>query len=452
MSSRQQLFSSASASAPCVYLTRFLLVGAAISLVLGSLSCGGGKKEQEGKITLTLYHWMEKDRRLWEEQILKPFEAAHPGVSVTLQTSPYPLYVTKTLTSIASGTRLADLMFAEDWFGQELIRKQYTMNLMPFVRRDLAAGEFYDESFTEWRGVAQRQDELFGFPTCLGLTVLFYNKDLFDHAGLPYPDTTWTYDDLLRVGKRLTVDTNGDGIPDRWGLSFDVQYTGLETVLYSFGGRLLADGSRRASLQEPGTLKALHYIQDLFLRERIASTTTSLVTTWESFIAGRSAMILIGSHGAINLETTSLRWDLTYPPKGPGGRRLSRRFTMAFMIPKNSTHPEEAWELLRWILTKSPAEHLGIQYSGMMPTYKPATESVAWLDSRPVHNRRLLVELEKNYSFPLFSPGWQEWRDNNLTPEMLLMIQGRKTVEEFAVDAEGRINAVLDRVYQAGPQ
>ena len=120
---------------------------------------------------------------------------------------------------------------------------------------------------------------------------------------------------------------------------------------------------------------------------------------------------------------------------------------MAFMIPENSPHPAEAWELLRWILTKSPPEHIGTQYSGMIPTYRPATESDAWLNSPPVHNRRLLVALERQYSFPLFSPGWQEWRDNNLTPELLFMIQGKKTVEEAAADAERRIDAVLDRVH-----
>ncbi len=98
-------------------------------LALSLLSCGGGKKQPEGPVTLTLYHWMEKDRTLWEEEIIKPFEESHPGIRVILQTSPYPLYVTKSLTSIASGSRLADLMFAEDWFGQELIHKQYALNL-----------------------------------------------------------------------------------------------------------------------------------------------------------------------------------------------------------------------------------------------------------------------------------------------------------------------------------
>jgi multiple sugar transport system substrate-binding protein len=425
----------------------FMRVAVASVLCLSLLSCGGNK-ESEGKVTLTLYHWMEKDRRLWEDEIIKPFEQAHPGVHVVLQTSPYPLYVTKSLTSIASGNRLADVMLAEDWFGQELIHKNYVLNLMPHVKRDLALDDFYTSAFTEWRGLAQREEELFGFPASLGLTVLFYNKDLFDRAGVPYPDTSWSFEDLHRVGSRLTIDGDGDGTPEQWGLSFDVHYTGLETVVYSFGGRLLTGDSRRADLSSPETKRAFRYIRSLFVDAKIASSTTSFVNTWDSFVGGRSAMMLIGSHGALNLLGSSMRWDITLPPRGPDGIRKSRRFTMAFMIPRNSPHPDEAWELMRWILTRSPVEIVHTMYFGMMPTYKPFTRSSVWLDASPVHNRRILVAIEEKYAFPLFTPAWQEWRDNNLTPELLMMIQGKKPLDECLSSAEQRINVVLDRVFK----
>jgi len=425
---------------------RSILLRVVLSVLAITLpSCGPGKKAPENSVTLTLYHWMEKDRKMWEDDIIKPFEQSHPGVRVVLQTSPYALYVSKSLTSIASGIHLADVMFAEDWFGQELIRKGYAQNLMPYVRRDVLTDEFSSETFTEWRGVAQREDELYGFPACLGLTVLFYNKDLFDQAGIPYPDTTWTYDDLIKTGTRLTI--RRDGSTAQWGLSFDVHYTGLETVIYSFGGRTLTDDARSAALTEPKTLRGLQFIRDIFVKHRIASTTTSFVNAFEQFTARRAAMILVGSLGAINLEGTAMRWNITFPPKGPDGMRLSRRFTMAYMIPMDSPHPDEAWELIRWILTKTPVAVIDRQYQGMMPTYKPFASSSAWLDAEPLYNRRLLIELERGHSFPLFTPGWQEWRDNNLTPEMMLMIRGEKPVEKCAADAQERINAVLDRTY-----
>jgi len=416
-------------------------------LVLSALCCGGPDHEHSSGITLTLYHWMEKDRSLWQEKIIAPFEQAHPGVHVVLQTSPYQLYVSKCLTSIASGTPVADVMLAEDWFGQELIRKHYARNLMGEVRRDIVPEDYQAETWTEWRGASQRKDELYGLPVALGLTVLFYNKDLFDRARIPYPDTTWTYDDLVRVGQKLTIDADRDGVPEQWGLSFDVHYTGIETVIYSLGGRLLRDSSRHAALREPATIKALQFIQDIFLKYKIASSTSSFVNPWESFVGQRAAMILIGSLGVVNLDGTSIRWDLTFPPKGPDGRRCSRRYTMAFMIPATTEHPAEAWELLRWILARSPTRSIAEQYQGLMPTSRRYSGSDDWLDARPLYSRRLLVALEDEYSFPLFTPAWQEWRDNNMTPELMLMIRGEKTVEEAAGDAERRIKAVLDRVY-----
>jgi hypothetical protein len=91
---------------------------------------------------------------------------------------------------------------------------------------------------------------------------------------------------------------------------------------------------------------------------------------------------------------------------------------------------------------------LNRQYLGMMPTYRPFTDSSAWLEAEPRHNRYLLVALAHGHSFPLFTPAWQEWRDNNLTPEMVMMIQGKKSVLESAHDAERRINGVLERVLQ----
>ena len=121
---------------------------------------------------------------------------------------------------------------------------------------------------------------------------------------------------------------------------------------------------------------------------------------------------------------------------------------MAYLIPNNSPHPDEAWELLRWILTRSPVDQIAAQYQGLMPAARSYAEDAAWLDAAPRHNRRLLVTLEEGYSFPLFTPAWQEWRDNNMTPELMLMIRGEKSVEQAARDAEQRINAVLARVHQ----
>jgi multiple sugar transport system substrate-binding protein len=421
------------------YLILFSLVG------LVGLSCGNDTKNRDGKTTLVLYHWMERDRDFWTEKVIVPFEREHPNITVRLESAPYGLYVSKVMTSIASGAAVADLLFAEDWFGQELIQRSYARNLMPYAKRDLNLDDFFDDAFQEWRGVAQKPDELYGFPASVGLTVLFYNKEMFDEAGIPYPDTTWTYDDLVRVAKQLTVDRDSDGVPDQRGLELDIQYTGLETVVYSLGGRFLSPDLSRAILTEPATINAFNFIQDIYHKHQIASFTTSIISPWEPFLARKAAMNLIGSHGSMDLVGTGMQWDLTMPPKGKDGLRLSRRFSMAFMIPQTSKHPDEAWELLKWILTRSPAESVDRQYLGMMPTYRPVVRSRAWLDAEPRYNRQVIVDLAEHHSLPLYTPGWQEWRDNDMTPNLTSFLTGGMTVDEFTRDTEERINAVLER-------
>jgi len=70
---------------------RPLLSSIPLLLALILTGCGPGKTQPGGGVTLVLYHWMEKDRTLWEEEIIRPFEKAHPGIHVVLQTSPYAL-------------------------------------------------------------------------------------------------------------------------------------------------------------------------------------------------------------------------------------------------------------------------------------------------------------------------------------------------------------------------
>ena len=73
---------------------------------------------------------------------------------------------------------------------------------------------------------------------------LYYNKDMFDAAGIPYPDDTWDWAKLVEVGKQLTKDTDGDGTTDQWG--FYTETTDMEnywsSLVWQNGGDILAAG------------------------------------------------------------------------------------------------------------------------------------------------------------------------------------------------------------------
>ncbi len=82
------------------------------------------------------------------------------------------------------------------------------------------------------------QRQQLGFPFASGAELLYYNKTMFDAAGLDYPTPEWTFQDVLDAAAKLTTDTNGDGQPDQWG--YFPNYLNEETyyaVIHRFGGR-----------------------------------------------------------------------------------------------------------------------------------------------------------------------------------------------------------------------
>jgi hypothetical protein len=78
-----------------------------------------------------------------------------------------------------------------------------------------------------------------------------------------------------------------------------------------------------------------------------------------------------------------------------------------------------------------------------MPVYKSLAFSKDWIEGVPLCNRRAIIETEEKYSFFHITPGWLEWREQALTPEVQNAMTGRKSVPEAAHDAARRISAIL---------
>ena len=110
-----------------------------------------------------------------------------------------------------------------------------------------------------------------GLPRDLNVIALFYNKAMFDKAGIPYPDDTWDWAKLSEVGKQLTLDTNGDGKTDQWGLYTET--TDMEnywsSLVWQNGGDILSPDGKTTVLDTPEAAGGLQRLQDLIWKEKI---------------------------------------------------------------------------------------------------------------------------------------------------------------------------------------
>lgn len=89
----------------------------------------------------------------------------------------------------------------------------------------------------------------------------FLNQRLFGETGLQIPSPNWTWDEFLVLARRLTVDLDGDGQPDRWG--FDIRSGGYQQTALSWGGPPFTPDNRKVAFNNPITVGATQVLADL---------------------------------------------------------------------------------------------------------------------------------------------------------------------------------------------
>ncbi|MEK6570761.1 MAG: sugar ABC transporter substrate-binding protein [Bacteroidota bacterium] len=403
---------------------------------------GCGKKIAPEKVTLVVTSWFADKLALYRKEVFDPFEREHPNIEVNLQFSIYGDYFPKLLVSTASGSHFGDVVQVDDAYAAELFERDYAIDLSAFVKRDLKLEDFNIQDLRLWRRPNSQGDELLGFPPWAGVTVLFYNKDIFDAEHSVYPDSTWTYDDFLRVARKLTKDFNHDGIVDQWG--FDLRINNfLQSIVYSFGGSFLNPKTRQAEIDMPTSIAAIRFIGDLSNKYKVAPRTLPYQGV-PPFVAGKAAMLIEGDFHVVYFKDVSFRWGIAPVPKGPAGK-FSRRYGSAFCIPKTSKHPKEAWELIKWIVTYPPRTKTAEIFNGMIPTYRPLAHSDEWTKSYGPDEARVLLETYEKYSFSPVSRGWMEWCDLGIVPYIEDVIAGRRSAEEAARASAARVNEMVGK-------
>ncbi|HEX5316629.1 MAG TPA: extracellular solute-binding protein, partial [Candidatus Kapabacteria bacterium] len=286
---------------------------------------------------------------------------------------------------------------------------------------------------------------LMAMPASGGVTALFYNKDIFDKAGVQYPDSTWTYADLLSAARKLTNNAT-DPSKKTWGILLDDGgFTGVDTYIYSNGGKILSDDKTKSAMMEPATLAAVQSYVDLVQKEHVAPLPDPSQVLEQQFLFGNAAMMLHIDYAKTALAHANFHWDVAAPPRGPAGL-MDRQNGQAFGITRTCDEPDSAWELVKWIVTLPSKRGVNNLFASAMPLYKPLAYSSDFLDGAPKCNRRALIGIN-NYGhlFTLITPGWQEWRDHGFIPNMQDMLAGRTSVHDGCAAIDKMINEVLAR-------
>jgi len=286
-----------------------------------------------------------------QQAIVNAFHAAEPKITVKVTVSDWEPYWDKLQTSLAGGA--APDVFAmdgplfPDYAGRDVL-----LDLSSYIQAEnYPLSSLADLAVKDFATSDGRQ---MGLPRDLNVIALFYNKKMFDAAGIPYPDDSWDWNKLIEVGKKLTLDKNKDGKIDQWGLYTET--TDMEnywsSLVWQNGGDILAPDGKTTVLDSPGATGGLQFLQDLIWKHKIVPDPALFAETGDAFEQGKAAMEINGSWLVATDEAAGLSFGIAAIPAGPAGRVTSVNPTGA-VVYKGTKSPDAAWVFVKYLA--SPA-------------------------------------------------------------------------------------------------
>ena len=289
------------------------------------------------------------------QQMLDEFHATHPNIRVYYNLDPESNeFEEKSLADLQAGTA-PDVFQGCCSFLPIWAQKGYLLDLRPYVQADLDRATIEDWDPVQYKSYFTREGRQYALPKYHGALALYYNKDLFDQARVDYPSDSWNHDDYLAAMKRISKDRNEVGKPSLWGSMMDISWERLQVHINAWGGHFAdPNDPTKSQMADPAALQALEWIRARMWDEKVMATALNVQNkgTQDAFAAGQLAMVEEGSWALKGILTNAnFRVGLAAFPSGPA-RRATLATTDGFGIYAGTKHPDAAWELLKFLISK----------------------------------------------------------------------------------------------------
>ncbi len=294
---------------------------------------------------------------------------------------------------------------------------------------------------------AMYEGSVYGLPRDIGLEVLYYRKDIFDEAGVPYPTEDWTWDDLVAAAEKLTI-VEPSGRVQRYALAME----GGKYQLWvgQNRGSILDDmrNPARCTLTEPPAMEAIKFFAGL-MDKNYAMRDANLSQAGGDaavFLSGQAAMIIQNASRVSTFNEAGLDYDVQVVPIPKGGQRSASAGGAAWVMSAFSDNKEEAWTFLQWLQSTEGGMRIYTESGEIFPALKSVARSDAFLkaDKPPKNRMAFLIEGEnaKVGRFGYF-PEWGELNGSIILPGMQRIWAGEGTPEEVLPEICAEVDAFL---------
>lgn len=275
-------------------------------------------------------------------------------------------------------------------------------------------------------------DRLMCIPQNISSLVVYYNKDLFDQAGVPYPAEGWTWLDFLSAAQALTKDFDHDGTRDQFGAGIEPSLIRLAPFIWQAGGHLVDDRANPSTLvlDQPGEIKAERFFVGLqTVYHVVPNAEQEAAEDSESrFINGRLAMFFNSRRGVPTYrESVTFDWDVAALPRADF--EVNILHSDGYCLPSASRSKDAAWRFIEFA-NSVQGQTIVARTGRTVPSLVSVANSPAFLDPnvKPASSQVFLDAIPTIRALPVH-PNWAEIEEIT-SEELALAFYGEVNVQE----------------------
>ena len=406
-------------------------------------------------VTISYSDW-QLAQDIWGRSLreaIAEFERLNPDIKVKTEPIALGQRDVKFTTAIRGG-KGPDVFALDANPVKQYIKEGWVKDLTPYIAKEGGSewlADFYPVSLMP----VTENGKTYGVPKNVVAMVLVYNSEIFKKAGIQSPPKTWQ--DFQDVAKKLTVDTDGDGKIDQWGVTlvlakacFDLRFS---VVLRGHGGDFLTADWKHSNLNSSEAKRAFNMVADMILKDKSMPPGVAQVDCngARRLMAHKKVGMIFGTMWTIT-EVAGMNPDLhgwkvleMAPVPHKAGSQSKIRSTLyqksLFMNP-NTDHPEAAWKLIEFLTAKKQMEKWFVD-NNMLSCRKSVNDGFGpILQSK--YAAIVTEEIDQHAAFLPLMPQWPECLET-FRQSLQAAVAKTKEPDQALMDAHNQIEAILSR-------
>ena len=404
-------------------------VAVAAFAAIGMTGCSSSGGSDGGKATITYSNFISNggnEKNL--TTIVDAFEKANPNITVKVNTTDYANYFTKLQTDLAAGTQ-ADVFDVDTGSYANL---QADGVLAPLSGVDASK---YRTSLLDTYKTDGKQ---YGLPTSFSNVVLFYNKALFDKAGVSYPTDSWTWADEKAAAKKLT-----DKAAGVWGDFQPITYNEFSKVIQQTGGSFLSDNGKKSAFNDEAGQRATAWLAGKSGVTMPTAAAGANTPDFDSglFKAGKLAMWHTGIWMFSSLGTLPFGWDVAVEPGDT--QKASATFSNAVVVSNDSKNKDAAQKFADYLASSKTTVDVRLKSGWELPTVADDSLLKPYLTAGAPANRQAVFDsLKKVAVAPNLGANSQKIQDT-VTNALGEVAAGRQSADDALKSTASTVDGLL---------